>query len=79
MFSDAVTAFVTIEVEDLRAPDHPLHDPRANYDRLTQMWSLDAVSREQSEWQNGVGGVIQTGALRQRVGDYVRTRARDRS
>lgn len=76
LFSDAVTAYVTMEVEDLRAPSHPLHDPRANYDRLTQRWALEAIAKEHEDWQNGVQAPLPASAVRERVAAHVRAAAR---
>jgi len=76
LFSDAVTVYVTMEVEDLRVPSHPLHDPRANYDRLTQRWALEAIAKEHDDWQNGGQGPLPASAVRERVSAHVRAAAR---
>lgn len=75
LFSDAVTAFVTMEVEELRAPSNPLHQPGANYDRLTQRWALGALTKEQDDWDESMGP-LSVGDVRQRVAAYVKDAAR---
>lgn len=75
LFSDAVTAFVTMEVEDLRVPNHPQHDPRANYDRLTQRWALEALESEQKRWSSEHARPLPVGEVRARVAAHVRAAA----
>lgn len=75
LFSDAVTAFVTMEVEELRAPSNPLHQTGANYDRLTQRWALAALTKEQDNWDESMGP-LSVGDVRQRVAAYVKDAAR---
>lgn len=75
LFSDAVTAFVTMEVEDLRVPNHPHHDPRANYDRLTQRWALEALESEQKRWSSEHARPLPVGEVRARVAAHVRAAA----
>jgi len=76
LFADAVTAFVTMEVEDLRAPSHPLHDPRANYDRLTQRWALEALENEHAQWNQSDARPLPVSQVRERVVSHVRSAAR---
>ena len=76
LFADAVTAFVTMEVEDLRAPSHPLHDPRANYDRLTQRWALEALEKEHAQWNQSDARPLPVSRVRERVVAHVRSAAR---
>ena len=78
LFSDAVTAFVTMEVEDLRVPSNPHHDPRANYDRLTQRWSLEALEAEQKRWSSEHARPLPVGEVRARVSAHVRAAAAQR-
>jgi histone-lysine N-methyltransferase SETD2 len=76
LFADAITAFVTMEVEDLRAPSHPLHDPRANYDRLTQRWALEALEKEHAQWNGGDARPLPVSQVRARVVAHVKSAAR---
>lgn len=74
LFSDAVTAFVTMEVEEMREPRNPLHVPGSNYDRLTARWSLAALTKEQKDW-NESQKPINVAEMRARVTKFVQEAA----
>jgi hypothetical protein len=74
LFSDAVTAFVTMEVEEMREPTNPLHVPGSNYDRLTARWSLAALTKEQKEWNESQKPIV-VADMRARVTKFVQEAA----
>jgi len=74
LFSDAVTAFVTMEVEDLRDPKNPSHIPGANYDRLIARWSLAALTKEQQDWNESQKPIV-VADVRSRVAKFIRDAA----